>query len=132
MMPPYLSFFFFGACYEIWKTKERPGWLLLRDTEDEHGESGAGRSAAGFGEPPPPPPKGLAGATPKGKEVKKPVKPKWDPLNRIVGMVPPPDHFDPDMDDAKDGKTNKTRQVGVKAHFSGTNDQKPGTSRLSI
>ena len=65
MMPAYLSLFF-GACYENWKLKETPGWVLIRDTVDKHGESGAGRSAAGFGEPPPPP-KGLAGATPKGK-----------------------------------------------------------------
>ena len=48
MTPAYLSFFF-DKCYEIWKTKERPDWLLIRDTEDEHGESGAGRSVAGFG-----------------------------------------------------------------------------------
>ena len=87
MMPAYLAFFF-GACYEVWNTKERPGWLLIRDTEDEHGESPHGRSVAGFGEPPPPP-KGLAGATPKGKKDKKPVKPEWDPLNRIVDMLPP-------------------------------------------
>ena len=69
LMPAYLAFFF-GACYEIWKTKERPGWLLMRDTEDEHCESPHGRSAAGFGEPPPPP-KGLAGATPKPRRARR-------------------------------------------------------------
>ena len=61
MMQPYLSFYF-GACCDLWKTKERPSWLLMRDTSDEHGESVAGQSAAGFGEPPPPP-KGLACGT---------------------------------------------------------------------
>ena len=87
MMPPYLSFFF-GACYETWQKKVRLGWLLMRYTEDEHGESPHGRSATGFGEPPPPP-KGLSGATPKQKNVKKPMKPKWDPLNRIGDILPP-------------------------------------------
>ena len=88
MMPPYLSFFF-GAYYEIWKTKQRPGWLLMRDTDDEQGESHDSRSAAGFGEPPPPL-KGLAGATPKGKKVKKPVKRKWDPGTRYGSSTSPP------------------------------------------
>ena len=60
------------------------------------------------------------------------MKPKWDPLNRIVSMVPPADHLDPDMDAVIDCKTNTARQVGVKARFLGTKDQKPGTSRLSI
>ena len=49
MMPPYLANFF-RACYDSWKTKQRPGWLLMRNTEDEHGESLDGRSATGFGE----------------------------------------------------------------------------------
>ena len=75
MMPAYLAFFF-NACYEVWNSKERPGWLLIRGTVYEHGgESPHGRSVAGFGEPPPPP-KGLAGATPKGKKDKKQVKPE--------------------------------------------------------
>ena len=113
MMPLYLAAFF-GACYDHWALKERPGWLLMRDSADEHSESLDGRSAAGFGEPQPPP-KGLAGATPKGKKAKKPVKPKWDPLNRIVGMLPPSGHVDRNMDAANNGETTKTRQIGVKA-----------------
>ena len=62
------------------------------------------------------------------------MKPKWDPLNRKVGMLPPMNHFDPDMDmdDTKDGKTNKTRQVGVKARFPGTNDHLKSATRLAV
>ena len=76
--------------------------------------------------------KGLAGATPKGKKAKNKVKPTRDLLNRIVGMLPLSDHLDKDMDAFQDGKTNKTRQVGMKARFPGTKDHKPGTSRLMI
>ena len=67
------------------------------EAEEEHGESDGERSATGFGEPQPPR-KGLAGATPKAKKVKKPVKQKWDPLNRKVGQLSPQDHVDLDMD----------------------------------
>ena len=52
MMPLYLAAFF-GACYDHLKLKETPGWVLIRNSADEHEESGADRSAAGFGEPPP-------------------------------------------------------------------------------
>ena len=41
-------------------------------------------------------------------------------------------HLDPDVDDVKDGKTNKTRQVGVKARFPATNEQLKGATRLAI
>ena len=88
MIPSYLSFFF-GACYDSWKTKPRLGRLLMRDTENEHGESLGGRSATGFGEPPPPR-KGLANATPKQKIAKTPMMPKWDPLDRARAEVTPP------------------------------------------
>ena len=103
--------------------------MLIRGTVDVHGESGSGRSAAGFGEPPPPP-KGLAGATPKGKKGKNKVKPMWDPLNGIVDMPPPSGHVDKNMEAANDGETTKTRQVGVKARFPATKGEKPGTTRL--
>ena len=36
------------------------------------------------------------------------------------------------MDAVVNDTTNTTRQVGVKARFPGTKDQKPGTSRLMI
>ena len=127
MMPLYLAAFF-GACYDHWQLKETPGWVLVRNSADKHVGSGADRSAAGFGEPPPP--KDLAGAIPKGKKDKKPFTPKWDPLNRIVDMLPPSGHIDNNMGAVNDNKTTKTRQVGVKARFPATKGEKPGTTRL--
>ena len=105
MMKLYLSSFF-CAYYDNRKMKETTGWVLIRGTVDVHGESGAGQSAAGFGEPPPPP-KGLAGVTPKGKKGKNKVKPTWDPLNRIVDMPPPSGHVNNNMDTAKDGRPTR-------------------------